>query len=824
MFRHYLQMATRSLVRHKLYSFINILGLVVALTCVIFVILFVRYELSFDTWIPGTQRLYRVELTERVPGAPQLSFATGPYPLGPAMRRQIPGVSGMTRLSSRTLTLTRGNRQFLEKNVDFVDSDFFRLVRLPFVEGDPHSALSQPESLVLSESAARKYFGKTDPMGRTLITNVGSCPRHETTCSRQTVALRVTGVVRDLPQNTQLTGNAFIPINSLANPDPSSMRQRWFYTRPFTYIKLAPGVKPAAILATMPRILDQDVTGVLRKMGIPSRGSQAYRIHLTPFAQVHLSSFRWPDNLTPPGSWLTLYGVVIIGILILLVACFNFTNLATARAALRAREVGLRKTLGATRRELTVQFLSEAVFLALLSLAVAAAAAEMLLPPVNGFLHRSIALNYVSDWRLDLMLIGVAMGAGLVSGLYPALILSRLRPRAALQGEAASAGGRVALRDVLVLMQFAVSIGLGIAAIVVYRQVDYARNMNLGFRRDHIVVIRNSGALAGERQAAFVQALRANPGVSQVGLGLLAPFSIHKVLATVQRPGQRSQLTFSLMPIGPDYPRTYGIALAAGRLLAASRGSDQMTNARLSRGTANVLINAAAARRLGFTPQNAVGRTILFDQSRVHIVGVLADAKTQGAREPVAPTVYAYIPGDAMEFSVRLRPRSVPQTLAFIDRTWHAFVPTVAIQRSFLSARFARLYRSDERQGKMFAVFVMIAIFIACLGLYGLVVFTAERRTKEVAIRKISGARTLDILKIMLWRISVPVLLANAIAWPLSYYYLKRWLQGFADHIWLNPAYFLGGAAIAMLIAWATVFVHTLRLSRTGPVHALRYE
>jgi putative ABC transport system permease protein len=824
--RHYLLIAIRSVARHKLYSFINVLGLSVALTCTIFVILFVRYQLSYDKWIPGTQDLYRVESTLRNPSGAPIDSAPTAYPLGVAMREQIPGITGMTRLHPETLTLAEGDRQFPERDVDFVDSNFFRIIRVPFVEGSPGTALSQPESVVLSQSTARKYFGNTDPMGRTLITTVGSCPNQGSSCGGKTVSLEVTGIVRDLPKNSQLTGDVFIPITSLADPDSPSVRQTWFELRPFTYITLAPGIRPAAILAAMPRTLDQDVTGVRQLLGVAWRGSQVYRIHLTPFTQVHLNSSRWPNNLTPPGSWNTLYGVVIIGVLILLVACFNFTNLATARAALRAREIGLRKTSGATRRQLTFQFLSEAVFLALLSLAVAAAAAELLLPAFNSFLHQSIALNYASDWRLDLILIGVATGAGLVSGIYPALILSRLRPVGVFQAVTRGAKSSLGLREVLVLMQFAVSIALGIAAIVVFRQVNYARNMNLGFRRNNIVVIQNSD-LAGARQEAFARALRANPGISQVGLSGFVPFARRKNFANIQVPGQPSQLTLTWVPIGPDYLRTYGIALVSGRLLSASRGDDRFSLTGANQGR-NVLINVAAARRLGFTPQNAVGQPVRYNATgvpiEVHIVGVLADARTQGAREPVAPTVYSYYPNYPMDFSVCLRLDRISQTLAFIDRTWHAFVPTVAIQRSFLSADFARLYRSDERQGTVFSVFVVIAIFIACLGLYGLAVFTADRRTKEIAVRKISGAGTLAIMNLMLWRISVPVLLANAIAWPVAYYFLQRWLQGFADHVWLNPMYFVMCGAIALLVAWATVFVHTLHLAHTSPVHALRYE
>ncbi|MGH8319670.1 MAG: ABC transporter permease [Steroidobacteraceae bacterium] len=823
MLRHYLQVALRGFVRHKLYTVINVIGLSVALTCIIFIILFVRYELSYDKWIPDTQHIYQVEGTMRMPGAPPMPSAVTTYPLGVALREQVPGVAGATHLlKPTTLTLTHGDRQYLQQNVLFVDANFFTAIRLPFVEGDARSSLSQPESVVLSESAAREYFGNIDPMGQTLTTNRESCPQHTAVCHGQTVSLRVTGIVRDLPQNTQLIGDVFIPVASLADPISSTGRQSWWNFGWITYITLAPGVTPATVVAAMRPVLDQDLTGELRKSGIPLRGSQLYTIHLTSFAQVHLNSSRWSSNLTAPGSRDTVEGVIIVGILILLVACFNFTNLATARAALRAREIGLRKILGGTRRQLTIQFLGESTLLALISLACAVGAAEALLPAFKGFLHQPIALDYARDWRLDLLVIGVAIAAGLMSGIYPALVLSRLRPVAALQAKAAGSHRLVGLRDVLLLFQFAVSIGLGIAAIVVFRQVAYARNLDLGFRRDNILLIRNS-TMTGERQEAFAQVLRANPGVSEVGLSEFFPLGTRGERNNIQVPGQPSQITLSWMPSGPSYPPTYGIALVAGRLLSASRGDDRRTDT-TAKGTVNVLVNVAAARKMGFTPQEAVGTTFLSEGNVRRIVGVLGDTKMHGAREPAAPMVYEYYPNTPMSLSVRLRPGHIPQTLAFIDQSWHAFLPTVAIQRSFLSASFEQLYVSDQREGTLFVVFVIIAIVIACLGLYGFVVFTAERRTKEVGIRKISGARTADIVRLMLWRISVPVLVANLIAWPVAYYYLHGWLEGYAYRIPLDPLYFVDAGVAALLIAWATVYANTLRLARASPVHALRYE
>lgn len=827
MLRHYLTVAARNLARHKLYSFINVLGLSVGLTCVIFVVLFARYELSYDKWIPGTENLYRVDSTLLMPGKAPLNLAGSPYPVGIAMRDQIPGVTGMTHISPETLTLTYGDRQFLETRGDFVDANFFALVHLPFVEGDPRSALSQPESVVLSESAAKKYFGGIDPMGRTLITAFEACPNNGPACEGKTVSLRVTGVVRDLPHDTQLTGSVFIPSTSQANPDVSSqVSGMWFYIHAYTYITLAPSLNPAAILAAMPAILDQDMTGTMRDSGFAGRGSQAYAIHLTPFTKVHLGSSRWTGGMTPTGSRQTVYGAVIIGMLILLVACFNFINLATARATLRAREIGLRKTLGGTRRQLTVQFLAEALLLGLLSLACAVAAAEVLLPVFNGFLQQSMVLDYTRDWRLDLMIIGIAVTAGLVSGIYPALVLSSLRPVVALHAHGGGLKRPGGLRDALVLMQFAVSIGLGIAAIVVSRQVNYARNLDLGFKPDNIIVIEGND-LGGQREEALAETLRANPGISQVGLSAFLPFGTGALTARLQVAGQPSVMTLNLLPIGPEYPRTYGMALRAGRMLSTTRGDDRFSNTASNTGR-DILVNVAGARRLGFSPLQAVGQTILFNavgvRDRVHIVGVIADAKTQGALQPVAPTVYLYWPDYPMDFSVRLRPGSIPQTLAFIDRTWHAFEPMNAIQRSFLSAHLEQLYRPDQRDGAVFGVFVIIAIVIGCLGLYGLVVFTAQRRTKEVGIRKVSGARIADIMRLMLWRISVPVMVANLLAWPVTYYYLHRWLEGYAYRISLSPLYFVAAGGGALLIAWATVYANTLQLARASPVHALRYE
>ncbi len=516
-----------------------------------------------------------------------------------------------------------------------------------------------------------------------------------------------------------------------------------------------------------------------------------------------------------------------IGGLILAIACFNFMNLSTARAALRSREIALRKTLGAKRGQVIMQFLGEAVLMAVLALVFAFAFVEVLLPRFDAFLDRPIAFDYVADWTLVLAFAGVAVLAGLISGVYPAFVLSAFRPATALKSEDSQATGSGLLRNGLVVLQFAASIGLGIAALVVFSQISYARTIDLGFQSDNVLMI-GSGRLNYADRDAFLRALRAYPGIDAVGASTVMPFDDGQSLGLIKLPGQSQALSFNEINISPDFPKVYGIKLLAGRLLSEDRVADQMhstlpTGDPLNEGH-NLLINATGARQLGLTPADAVGKTVIFNQGPVRIVGVLADVKMHGALEPVKPTLYAYVPTAWMNFSVRLRPDMVPQTLVFIDQTWRRYSPVVSIERRFTDDVSARLYQEDERQGEMFGVSVIIAICVACLGLFGLAAFTAGRRTREIGVRKVFGARTGNVMRLLLWQFTIPVLIANAIAWPAAWYYLDGWLKSFAYHIDLNPLYFVAVGVAALVIAWVTVVVHTWRVARANPIKALRYE
>jgi putative ABC transport system permease protein len=826
MFRNYLTIALRNIVRHKLYSFINIAGLAVGLTCVILITLFVRDELSYDKWIPNSENLWRVEVTYHVPGrSDAIITAQTSMPLPIAMRDQIPEVRSATRLARESFTLTSSNRQFSE-NVGVVDPNFLQVIRLPLLEGDPRTVLAGPENLVISQSAARKYFGDADPVGKTLTAGRGGCDQ-DTVCANTIVVLKVVGVMRDLPHNTQLDFDFLMPNTSLADRIGQEQKKNWLSNNnTFGYVTLAPGTDPTRVLAKLKPILDRNIDiSAFTNVKIP--GSQLVEPRLTRFQDAHLTTDRY-SGMKPPGSWTTIYGMAIIGALILLVACFNFMNLATARATMRAREISLRKCMGARRGQLVVQFLGEAVLMAALALLAALALAEVLLPSYSNFMGRPLEIRYLADWPLTLSIFGVSMLGGLLSGFYPALVLSGFRPAATLRANTSGQNGSGRLRTGLVILQFAVSIGLGIGALVVFQQIEFARNIDLGFRRDNIVFTGTGGHLTEDGIKSFVQTLERGPGVLQVARTSFMPFYGNNSVLPVQRPGDAEFLSPNHISVSQDYFDLFHIKLLAGRVLQDNREEDSFYEG--PKGDEgkneghNVMVNASLARALGYAPADIVGKSFIFGKSHARVVGVVADTLTEGVRSPALQTVYVHRVPNLQNVVVRIAPGHLQEALDYIRRTQRSFVPGVAFSGTLLSDSYARLYQGDERQGEIFAIFVAIAIFIACLGLFGLAAFTAGRRTKEIGVRKVFGARSRDVVFLLLWQFSIPVLVANLIAWPVAWYYLHGWLEGFAYRITLGPLYFAGVGLAALVIAWATVLTHALRVAGANPVHALRYE
>jgi putative ABC transport system permease protein len=827
LFQNYFVTALRNIIRHKLYSFINIAGLALGLTCVILIVLFVRDELSYDKWIEGSENLWRVEVTFHVPGrSDPIITAQTVIPLTAAMREKIPEVTSQTRLAREGMTLTSRDRQFSE-NVGVADPNFLQMIPLPLVEGDPRTVLSRPENLVISESAARKYFGTADPIGKTLATGRGGCPNDDAACANTIVVLRVVGVMRDLPHNTQFDFDFLIPNTSLADHHSQDAKKDWLSNSAFGYVTLAPGADPATVLVKLKPILDHSIdSSAFTNVKIP--GSQILEVRLTHFRDAHLTTDRY-FGMKPPGSWTTVYGMGVIGLLILLVACFNFMNLATARATLRVREISLRKCMGARRDQLIVQFLGESVLMALVSLVIALALAEVLLPAYSRFMGRPLTFHYFADWPLTLALIGAGIIAGLLSGIYPALVLSGFCPAATLRANSSSQSGSGRLRAALVVLQFAVSIGLGIGALVIFQQIEFARNIDLGFSRDNIVFTGTAGRLTEDGTKSFMQALERGPGILKVVRSSFMPFNGNNSVLPVRRPGDARSLSPNHISVSQDYFRLFNIKLLAGRALEDNREEDNFYEGNNGFDQAkneghDLMVNASLARALGYAPADLVDKVIVVGKSHMRVIGVVANTLTEGVRSPVLQTAYVHQISNLPHIVIRIAPGRTQEAMEYIARVRSTFVHGVALSRTLLTDSYERLYQGDERQGQIFAIFVAIAIFIACMGLFGLAAFTAERRTREIGLRKVFGARDRDVILLLLWQFSIPVLIANLLAWPLAWYYLQGWLQGFAYRIALNPLYFLGVGLAALLIAWATILGHALRVARANPIHALRYE
>lgn len=811
MLRHYPLMALRALLRHKLYTFINVAGMSVALACAILILLFVRDQLSYDAWIPHTENLFRLEETLHMLGRPPMPLAKSPFDLLTEMKAQIPQVEAITHVNLGKVTVERQGADFLD-TATVVDPNFLSVIELPLIAGNAGRALANSDSVVLSRSEARKYFGDANPVGKILrIGGLGSarCTPADPICTAASRPFTVTGVLRDLPHDTHLVAGIVVP-------NTYQMPQEQARSLDYGYVRLAPGADRDTVLAEVRAILDRSFNP--RKFGIDQSASDLEQMHLIRFRDVHLTDGR-DGEMKPAGSRSTVYGLAVIALLIVAMASCNFMNLATARATVRMREIVLRKISGATRLQVFTQFLIEAIMTILVALVIALALVEMVLPLYASFLGGPLDLHYLSDWKTVSSLLLGGIGIGALSGLYPAFALSSLRPAAALQGKAFGTDSAM-LRSALVVGQFAVSIGLGIAMVIVLRQINFVRGLTLGFDRDDMVVVR-TGGITRSVMEAYARVVDTGPGIMGTALSSAVPFDPSTFVdLLVHSPGAGDPITAKFVHVGPRFTTVYRVRILAGRPFAASSDSDEVATAEGRR----VLINAALARRFGYSAQEAVGKTLTAGPERLEVVGVVEDAMFDGVRERAQPMVFLDDPGAGSFLSIRVQHERVAQALPFIDRTWRSLAPGVAMDRYFLSTAFSGLLADDERQGDILGVFVAIAVLIAALGLFGLAMFTAERRTKEIGVRKVSGARTHDIVRLMLWRISVPVLAANVVAWPIAYYYLSRWLESYAYRISLDLGYFLAAGAVALIIAWATVYANTVRLARTNPVHALRYE
>jgi putative ABC transport system permease protein len=804
MWRNYFMATVRNMARNRLYSGIGIFGLAVGLCAALLTGLVIRSELTRDRFIPGYERTYVAAAALLPHGHPPVYMMESPSFFAGLLRLKFSDIGAVTRIAAEPVRLRHGEIEAREV-LYWADPNAFELLPLPTLAGDLQTALRRPDAIVLNRSMARKYFGRDAPLGETLLLD----GLHPAT---------VTAVIEDLPINgtqfeTGIFASGLAAYSNLVRCDRQVEQKgtkKGISLCGRTYLRVAPHARLSdlqrRVTALVASVYPPDIPGTLQLIRLD---------------EVHRFAGLYPGNQ----SRLAVTGA--IGALILLAACIVFINLSTARAARRALEVGVRKACGANRATLAVQFLGESLLYVALATVIAVSLAELSLPYVNAFLNTGAVFDY---WRQPTILLWIVVGAvavGILAGAYPAFVLSAFRPRDVLKGSTLRSGGTAA-RSALVVLQCSILIGLIIAAGVVYQQRIFATRDALRVDADRMLIIRSSC------DAPFKNALRAVPGVR--GVYCSSEAWLNGMTFCNCRLKDGTPLAVDMTGVEFGLFDLYGIKPVAGQIVAAGSSGDFLPEHR-----SRFVINETAVRRFGFaSPAHAIGQVIPLADGPTQlaefsaapagstitgeIAAVVPDFSINAVEEKIRPTIYGGSSRRDELISVKLSGRDIPEILAAIDRLWPATGSKEPINRFFLDDYLQNLYLSVLREAQALGVFAVLGMLLASLGLLGLSAATAERRTKEIGIRKAMGAETSDILRMLLWQFTRPVLLASLLAWPLSGFILSRWLNGFAYHVTLQPWLFLAATLQALLITLVTVSGHAWHVARAKPVLALRYE
>ncbi|MGZ8352931.1 MAG: ABC transporter permease [Allosphingosinicella sp.] len=827
MWRNYLTVAYRALSRQKVYAFINIFGLALGLAACLILLLYVRYETSYDNWLPDADRVFQVQTTgidDSTGGRIAMQAAT--QPVAAALAKDFPQLEAVSKFEGDDIVIMKDG-QALRVEVHAVDERFFDIVSVPFLCGSGAGALKAVDGVALSRSQAMRQFGTLDAIGRTLTT----------VREGETYDLRVTGVFEDIPKNSHLNFAIVRRFTSAEeNPCP------WGCVNGGAYVKLKPGVDVAAINAAMP---------AWEKRNVPAKDvaggdlARQWDWRLVNVRDVHLSG---AEGDRPGNDMRSLVTFAIVALLILGMACVNFVNLTTARASRRAREVAVRKVLGARRVQLVAQFLGESMLLVAVAMVIAMAMVELALPVFSAFLDADLKVAYFGEGGMVPPIVGLAALVGLTGGLYPAFYLSRAQSASILKGGkgAAETEGAGRLRTLLVVAQFAVSIGLIVCTAIVYQQTVFARTVDAGYDRQGLLEIKGLDQ-AGVRpvRETLQREIAAIDGVTGVAGTMIEPGSSRTLYTTVAAPGQSAPVKLGWYSVEPAFFEILKIPMVAGRPLSPRFANDKhfideatiesesgfaAAQRNIARRGLNVVLNALAAEKLGFAdPASAIGKQIRIPMFQndvmvpATIVGVARNSRFRSVREPVEPMIY-HDSGYYRWAVVRYEGVNPEQVRTEAERVWRRHAPAVPFESHFAESRLAELYGADEARGQTFAGFSGLAILIACLGLFGLAAFTAERRTREIGIRKVFGARIRDIVQLLAWQFSKPVVFANLIAWPVAWWVMRDWLNGFDARIDLGPGPFLMAGLLALAIALGTIAGHAVKVARLSPIHALRYE
>ena len=812
MFNNYLKTAIRNLIKSKYYSLINILGLSIGMAGCLLILLYVMDEFSYDRFHENSDRIYRMNL-DGVWGGEETVGSTSPPPLAQLMVDEFPEVESAVRIFPINDTVVRNEDAFYtEGGLLAVDPTFFNVFGFQVIEGDPETALADPNSLVLTEETAAKYFGEQSALGKTLL--IGDENR----------AFNITAVVQTPPANSHFDFDILAHIEAF--PVVRRFSWSWIWLQVVTYVVLEDGASPAAVNARIPDLVKTHGSKVIERfsgLSFDEFTSSGGRWHwvLQPLTDIRLYSQSVGNRLGPIGDIQTVYILAVIGLFMILIACINFMNLSTARSANRVKEIGVRKALGSYRSHLIGQFLCESMLFSILSAILALGLVELALPFFNDLSGKQMNFGFLQHGWLFGSLVALMLIVGIGAGSYPAFYLTAFQPVLALKGrQAASASGKSSyLRKILVVCQFAISIGLIACTFLVYQQLKFVNTKDLGFDKENVLVINNTERL-GENEAPFKEMLLQQSAV--VSASFCSGFPTSGTFGDFYTPEGTGQENFLLSSVKGDYDfaKTMKMDIIEGRNFSEEFPTD----------VDGVLLNEAAVKFLGW--EDPVGKVLVYPGNqfqRLQVLGVVKDYNFYSLHYDVSPFAIFLFASQTYTLPVnfltlRIQPGDVSETLVMIEAQWKKMSPDAPFEFEFLDERIDAQFRAEQRLAKVFSTFTGLAIFIACLGLLGLATFTAEQRTKEIGIRKVLGASAPGLVSMLVKDFAKLVILANLVAWPVAYLAMDAWLQDFAYRIDINLWTFILSGGIALLIAVLTIGYQAIKAALANPIKALRYE
>lgn len=798
MFRNYLKVTINNLRKHKSFSLINILGLAIGLACGILITSYVFHELSYDKYHEKADRIYRLHSDLKISGE-HLNIPKTSPPMAEYLVENYPEVLNAVRfIPLSRMPVRHQNKLFSEDHIFFADNSVFDIFTFPFLKGDSGTALKIANSAVLTEEMAVKYFGSDDPIGKVLNIN-------------NEYDFNITGVLKNIPKNSHFVFDILCSFETLAQSESRQMRN-WLSINYYTYILLHEGTDFKLLEQKLPEMIEKNVGGMLKTI----KGEMA--IYLQPLTRIHLHS-NLMQEISGNSSIIYIYIFVAIAVFILAIACINFMNLSTARSTNRAKEAGLRKVMGANRSAIINQFLGESIFFCLISLVLALVLVELSLPFFKSLSGIDLNIGYLEHPWIIPVLIGLAVITGVVAGVYPAFFLSSFHPVRVIKGIFKTGSGSIRFRSALVVFQFFISVFLIIGTIGIFNQINFMKNKRLGFQKEQIIVIPISDESTLDSLHPLKEELKKNNNILSVSASSHIPGQTTYVNPFIPEGFSLQDMQYmGELYVDHDFIPTLGIELAEGRNFSPDLQTDIQNS---------IIINETAANK--FVWKDPIGKSIA-DVSvsgklkEKTVIGVVKDFHIESLHKKVIPLYIGYTTHTLNMLSVRIKPERISETISFIERKMKQFDPIRPFDYLFLDDSFDAQYRSEEQLSKIFSYFAFLAIFIACLGLLGLASHAAEQRTKEIGIRKVLGASVSDIMILLSREFTKWILIANIIAWPIAYYSLNKWLQGFAYRMNITlTAFFLSGL-ISLGIALITILLQTGRAASADPVRSLRYE